>query len=187
MPIVSRNPSTGEIIKQFESYSDECVDKLLLKSYSAHKKLKKISFNKRAVCMMAVARILNTESEKLGKILTQEMGKTHTSAIAEIKNSALGNFATQNRLVTREDYIARVYAMPPKYGSVSKAYLDKDFNIRDYFTSNSSGSFKFGIKSGTSLLVDSINGIVNIRSAGTSFISIYQKATRNLAFCFLVM
>ena len=103
MPIVSRNPSTGEIIKQFESYSDECVDKLLLKSYSAHKKLKKISFNKRAVCMMAVARILNTESEKLGKILTQEMGKTHTSAIAEIKKSALG---AEHYAITSEDYMA---------------------------------------------------------------------------------
>ena len=33
MPIVSRNPSTGEIIKQFESYSDEFVDELVLKSY----------------------------------------------------------------------------------------------------------------------------------------------------------
>jgi succinate-semialdehyde dehydrogenase/glutarate-semialdehyde dehydrogenase len=103
MPIVSRNPSTGEIIKQFESYSDECVDKLLLKSYSAHKKLKKISFNKRAVCMMAVARILNTESEKLGKILTQEMGKTHTSAIAEIKKSALG---AEHYAITAKDYMA---------------------------------------------------------------------------------
>ena len=103
MPIVSRNPSTGEIIKQFESYSDECVDKLVLKSYSAHKKLKKISFNKRTVCMMAVARILNTESEKLGKILTQEMGKTHTSAIAEIKKSALG---AEHYAITAEDYMA---------------------------------------------------------------------------------
>ena len=103
MPIVSRNPSTGEIIKQFESYSDEYVDKLVLKSYSAHKKLKKISFNKRAVYMMAVARILNTESEKLGKILTQEMGKTHTSAIAEIKKSALG---AEHYAITSEDYMA---------------------------------------------------------------------------------
>ena len=103
MPIVSRNPSTGEIIKQFESYSDEYVDKLVLKSYSAHKKLKKISFNKRAVYMMAVARILNTESEKLGKILTQEMGKTHTSAIVEIKKSALG---AEHYAITSEDYMA---------------------------------------------------------------------------------
>ena len=103
MPIVSRNPSTGEIIKQFESYSDKLVDELVLKSYSAHKKLKKISINKRAVCMMAVARILNAESEKLGKILTQEMGKTHKSAVAEIKKSALG---AEHYAITAEDYMA---------------------------------------------------------------------------------
>jgi succinate-semialdehyde dehydrogenase/glutarate-semialdehyde dehydrogenase len=103
MPIVSRNPSTGQIIKQFESYSDKLVDELVLKSYSAHKKLKKISINKRAVCMMAVARILNTESEKLGKILTQEMGKTHKSAVAEIKKSALG---AEHYAITAEDYMA---------------------------------------------------------------------------------
>ena len=90
MSIVSRNPSTGEIIKQFESYSDEFVDGLISNSYFSYKRAKKISINRRTKCMMAVANILNEESEKLGKILTQEMGKTHKSAIAEIKKSALG-------------------------------------------------------------------------------------------------
>ena len=93
MSIVSRNPSTGEIIKQFESYSDEFVDGLISNSYFSYKELKKFSINRRTKCMMAVANILNEESEKLGKILTQEMGKTHKSAIAEIKKSALFLFA----------------------------------------------------------------------------------------------
>ena len=53
--------------------------------------------------MMAVANILNEESEKLGKILTQEMGKTHKSAIAEIKKSALG---AEHYAVTAKDYMA---------------------------------------------------------------------------------
>ncbi len=44
----------------------------------------------------------------------------------DIRQNALAHYSSQNRAVTREDYIARVYAMPPKYGSVSKAYLDKD-------------------------------------------------------------
>ena len=44
----------------------------------------------------------------------------------EIKFNALSHYAAQNRAVTRQDYIARVYSMPPKYGSVTKAYLDKD-------------------------------------------------------------
>jgi len=47
----------------------------------------------------------------------------------EIKNNALANFATQNRLVTREDYIIRAYSMPAKYGSVAKAYIVPDDQI----------------------------------------------------------
>lgn len=103
MSIVSRNPSTGEIIKQFESYSDEFVDGLISNSYFSYKELKKFSINRRTKCMMAVANILNEESKKLGKILTQEMGKTHKSAIAEIKKSALG---AEHYAVTAKDYMA---------------------------------------------------------------------------------
>ena len=103
MSIVSRNPSTGKIIKQFESYSDEFVDGLISNSYFSYKELKKFPINRRTKCMMAVANILNEESEKLGKILTQEMGKTHKSAIAEIKKSALG---AEHYAVTAKDYMA---------------------------------------------------------------------------------
>ena len=52
-------------------------------------------------------------------------GKT-SDTLQDIKNNALGNFATQNRLVTRDDYIIRCYSMPAKFGSVSKAYIVPD-------------------------------------------------------------
>ena len=55
-------------------------------------------------------------------------GKTADTLI-DIKNNALSNFATQNRLVTREDYIIRAYSMPSKYGSVAKAYIVPDDQI----------------------------------------------------------
>ena len=47
----------------------------------------------------------------------------------DIKNNALASFATQNRLVTREDYIIRAYSMPAKFGSVAKAYIVPDDQI----------------------------------------------------------
>jgi hypothetical protein len=52
----------------------------------------------------------------------------------DIKNNALAYFATQNRLVTREDYIIRAYSMPAKYGSVAKAYIvpDDQLSQQDY-------------------------------------------------------
>jgi len=41
----------------------------------------------------------------------------------EIKNNAKAFFASQNRSVTREDYLVRVMSMPAKFGVVSKAYV----------------------------------------------------------------
>lgn len=47
-------------------------------------------------------------------------------SIEEIRNGALGFFNAQNRTVTANDYVARVYAMPPKYGAVAKIFIAKD-------------------------------------------------------------
>ena len=44
----------------------------------------------------------------------------------EIRQNAIAFFAAQNRAVTREDFIARIYSMPPRFGNVSKAYLIQD-------------------------------------------------------------
>ena len=52
-------------------------------------------------------------------------GKT-ADTVQDIKNNAMSNFATQNRTVTKNDYIIRSYAMPSKFGSVAKAYIIPD-------------------------------------------------------------
>tara|TARA_B100000287_G_scaffold93715_1_gene85896 strand:- start:841 stop:2796 length:1956 start_codon:yes stop_codon:yes gene_type:complete len=44
----------------------------------------------------------------------------------EIKENALAYFNTQNRAVTKEDYITRVYSLPQKFGNVAKAYIVQD-------------------------------------------------------------
>jgi hypothetical protein len=61
-------------------------------------------------------------------------GGKSSDTLQEIKNNALANFATQNRLVTREDYIIRAYSMPAKFGSVAKAYIvpDDQLSQQDY-------------------------------------------------------
>ena len=56
-------------------------------------------------------------------------GAKSRESLQDIKNNALSNFATQNRLVTRDDYIVRCYSMPGKFGSVSKAYIVPDDQI----------------------------------------------------------
>ena len=49
----------------------------------------------------------------------------------ELKENALAYFQAQGRSVTREDYITRVYALPPKFGAIAKAYIvqDEQLNI----------------------------------------------------------
>ena len=49
--------------------------------------------------------------------------------IESIRQNAMAAFAAQNRAITREDYIARIYAMPSKFGSVAKAYIIGDTQI----------------------------------------------------------
>jgi len=52
-------------------------------------------------------------------------GKTKQD-IDSIRQNAMAHFASQNRMVTREDYIARCFMMPAKYGSIAKAYVIGD-------------------------------------------------------------
>ena len=52
--------------------------------------------------------------------------------VEEIRYNALGSYSTQNRAVTKEDYLARVYAMPPRFGSIAKAFIvQNDFVASD--------------------------------------------------------
>lgn len=47
----------------------------------------------------------------------------------EIKQNATAFFSAQNRVVTADDYIARCYSMPAKYGSVAKVTVTSDNNL----------------------------------------------------------
>lgn len=44
----------------------------------------------------------------------------------EIRQNGLASFGSQNRAVTRDDYVIRSLSMPSKFGSIAKAYVSKD-------------------------------------------------------------
>jgi len=46
-----------------------------------------------------------------------------------IRQNAMSTFAAQNRAITREDYISRVYSLPSRFGTVAKAYIIGDSQI----------------------------------------------------------
>jgi len=53
-------------------------------------------------------------------------GAKQGESVDEIRQNALAYFASQNRAVTKEDYIIRAYSLPQRYGSIAKAYITKD-------------------------------------------------------------
>lgn len=57
---------------------------------------------------------------------TGAVGGRNGETIDEIKQNAIAQLSTQNRAVTREDYIIRAYSMPTTQGSVSKVYINPD-------------------------------------------------------------
>ncbi len=44
----------------------------------------------------------------------------------QIRQNALANFSSQNRMITDEDILLRVYSMSPKFGSVAKSYVESN-------------------------------------------------------------
>ncbi len=56
-------------------------------------------------------------------------GGSSSETISEIKRNALAHFQGQNRIVTKEDYIGRTYAMPARYGNIAKAYVASDTSL----------------------------------------------------------
>ena len=49
-------------------------------------------------------------------------GGNDKEEIEEVRQNSLAYFNAQNRVVTAQDYVVRTLAMPPKFGSVAKAY-----------------------------------------------------------------
>lgn len=53
-------------------------------------------------------------------------GGRSSESLEEIRQNTLAQLTSQNRAVTREDYIVRAYAMPNIFGSVSKVFITPD-------------------------------------------------------------
>ncbi len=61
--------------------------------------------------------------------LEAAVGGRGAESIEEIRQNALAMFGSQNRAVTRQDYMVRALSMPERYGSVSKVYVSPDGEI----------------------------------------------------------
>ena len=51
------------------------------------------------------------------------VGGQNQESVEEIRQNALANFGSQNRTVTVDDYISRIYSIPPRFGSIAKVMV----------------------------------------------------------------
>jgi hypothetical protein len=61
--------------------------------------------------------------------LEAAVGGRGSESIEEIRQNALAMFGSQNRAVTKQDYMVRALSMPERYGSVAKVYVSPDGEI----------------------------------------------------------
>jgi len=79
----------------------------------------------------------NLDSTKLARVrksinltnVEPSSGGMDAESNEEIRQNALGHFQAQARMVTRDDVITRVYALPERYGNIAKAYVVQDEQI----------------------------------------------------------
>lgn len=88
MAIASIDPRTGETRETFQALSDAQIEDKLARAERAFAHWRKTSFAERRKPMLRAAELLEAEKESLARIMTEEMGKTFVSAVAEAEKCA---------------------------------------------------------------------------------------------------
>jgi succinate-semialdehyde dehydrogenase / glutarate-semialdehyde dehydrogenase len=86
--IASINPATGETLRTFEELSERQIEEKLARAEAVYADYRRTSIADRARWLLAAAEIVEAEKDRLGRIMTLEMGKTIASARAEAAKCA---------------------------------------------------------------------------------------------------
>ena len=89
MAIATINPATGETLETFDAHTPDEIEAKLALAVSAFAKHRLTTFDQRAAWMRRAADLLESEDDKLGHLMTLEMGKPIAAAVAEVQKCAL--------------------------------------------------------------------------------------------------
>ena len=87
--IASINPANGEIIRTFEAATEAEIEAALARADAAWHAYRRTPLAARAGWLTAAAQILENEQDRLGRLMTLEMGKPIAAARAEAAKCAL--------------------------------------------------------------------------------------------------
>src|SRR5690242_8613803 len=88
MAIASINPATGETLRSFEPLTEEQIEAKLRLAAEKFPEYRRLSFATRAAWMTRAAEILESEKAGFGRLMTTEMGKPLSAALAEAAKCA---------------------------------------------------------------------------------------------------
>ncbi|MET0398786.1 MAG: NADP-dependent succinic semialdehyde dehydrogenase [Longimicrobiaceae bacterium] len=88
MPIASIDPATGETLRTYDALTGAELEAKLRRADEAFREYRRTSFADRARWLTRAAGILEAEKDALGELMTREMGKPISAAIAEAEKCA---------------------------------------------------------------------------------------------------
>ncbi|MEM1105637.1 MAG: NAD-dependent succinate-semialdehyde dehydrogenase [Pseudomonadota bacterium] len=88
MAIATINPATGQTEQTFDALTDGEIEAALARSEAAARATRATPIDARAGWLREAARLIRSENETLAAMMTREMGKTYTSALAEAEKCA---------------------------------------------------------------------------------------------------
>lgn len=86
--VKSINPYSGKIIETYKTHTKKEVDDLLKKAHQRFNDWKNVSFEERKKLMQNAANDLKTNKQEYAELITLEMGKPISQAIAEVEKCA---------------------------------------------------------------------------------------------------
>ncbi len=118
MAIATVNPATGETLRTFDPLDQGEIDERVGQAHQAFHDLRRTTFATRAGWMRAAADLLDADADRIGRLMTTEMGKTLVSAVAEVHKCAkAARFYAEHA----QAFLADVPAEPAAV-TASKAY-----------------------------------------------------------------
>jgi succinate-semialdehyde dehydrogenase/glutarate-semialdehyde dehydrogenase len=88
MPLRSVSPATGVLAASFAELTDAELERRLARAAATFPAFRRTSFAERAAGLRRAAEILDEDQLRLGRLMTEEMGKPVTAAIEEAKKCA---------------------------------------------------------------------------------------------------
>ena len=84
------NPATGEVITKIKCSTEKEISKAVNSARKTLKKWSELSLKQRSKLLEAIAKDFVKNKEKIGKLITDEMGKLYKSAVGEAWGTAYG-------------------------------------------------------------------------------------------------